>query len=62
MCFGQARIADATPAPNRASVADAARRMKPAPGILGNIFTSALGDASYGSSIAKLAALGGARK
>lgn len=50
------------PAPRREDAMDAAnserKKLSGAKGVFGNIFTSALGDTSYGANATKLATLG----
>lgn len=57
MCFNT-RVAEPSAAPSRASVSANPKSKLPA-GVLGNIFTTALGDSGYKASVAKLATLGG---
>ena len=62
MCFKTPSAPPVTPAPTRADVqgdVTAQRlKLKDQQGASGNIFTSALGDTSYGKNAQKLAALG----
>lgn len=64
MCFKAPKAAAVAPAPTRADVqgdVTAERiKLKDQQGTTGNIFTSALGDSSYGKSAIKLAKLGAA--
>lgn len=65
MCFKQTKV-DVPPVtnpPSRAdqkkkAVGDIRRRGKDQTGVMGNIFTSALGDAGYGTNAAKKVQLG----
>lgn len=66
MCFKTPKLPATpavAPAPTRGDVQGdvTAQRKKTASqsGVTGNIFTSALGDSTYGSSVQKLAKLGG---
>ncbi len=65
MCFKTAKPPKppkVAPVPNRADATDAAnkerKKLTEAGGVYSNIFTSPLGDSTYGTNAAKLATLG----
>lgn len=64
MCFSTPRMPDVSPAPKKADADTVAarRRLDSAPGLYGNIFTSALGDSGYGRSARGQAATLGATR
>lgn len=63
MCFKTPKVPAVQPAPTRndvqQDVTNQRKRLSTQQGVFGNIFTSALGDSSYGKNANNIATLGG---